>query len=122
LLVGIDIVDIVRIKMAVERTPRFLNRVFTIREIEYCFKKSDPYPSLAARFAAREALHKLDAIFITGLRFQDSEIIVDANGKPHLALHGDAYHRAQNAGIKDISVSLSHTKEQAIAIVIASKG
>lgn len=122
MLVGIDIVDIARIKMAVERTPRFLNRVFTIREIEYCLRKKDPYPSLAVRFAAREALHKLDAIFIDGIRFQDSEIVMDAQGKPWLMLYGEAYTRAQNAGIKDISVSLSHTKEQAIAIVIANKG
>jgi holo-[acyl-carrier protein] synthase len=122
LLVGIDIVDIARIRKAVERTPRFLNRVFTVQEIEYCLQKKDPYPSLAARFAAREALRKLDPVFIEGMSFQDSEIVTDSKGKPQLVLNGEARKRVRNAGIRDISVSLSHTKEQAIAIVIANKG
>lgn len=122
MLVGIDIVDIARIRKAVERTPRFLNRVFTVQEIEYCLRKKDPYPSLAARFAAREALRKLDPVFIEGMSFQDSEIVTDAKGKPQLVLYGEASKRVRNAGIRDISVSLSHTKEQAIAIVIANKG
>jgi holo-[acyl-carrier protein] synthase len=122
LLIGIDIVDIARLKKIITRTPRFLQRVFTAQEIDYCFQKKDPYPSLAARYAVREALRKLDRVFIKGIRFHDTEVSVDAEGKPQLILHSDALHRAQAADIKDFSISLSHSQEQAVAVVIANKG
>ena len=122
MLIGIDIVDIVRIKNVATRTPRFLQRVFTAQELDYCFKKKDPFPSLAARFAAREALRKLDIVFIKGMRFHDTEVAVDKDGKPFLLLNGYALEIADNAGIKDFAISLSHSQEQAIAVVIANKG
>ena len=122
MLIGIDIVDIARLKNVVDRTPRFLKRVFTAQELEYCFKKKDPYPSLAARFAAREALRKLDRAFISRMRFLDSEVIVDVEGKPQIILHGVALQRAQELEIKNLAISLSHSREQAIAVIIADKG
>ena len=122
MLVGIDIVDIVRIKTVINRTPSFLERIFTAQEIEYCYKNKDPFPSLAARFAAREAVRKLDRVFVKGIRFHDIEVIVDADGKPWLFLHPPALQRAQSAGIKDLALSLSHSREQAVAVVIANKG
>lgn len=122
LLIGIDIVDIARLKKIIIRTPRFLQRVFTSQEIDYCFQKKDPYPSLAARYAVREALRKLDRVFILGVRFHDTEVAVNADGKPQLILHPVALQRAQTADIKDFAISLSHSREQAIAVVIASKG
>jgi len=122
LLIGIDIVDIARLKDVINRTPRFLKRVFTAQELDYCYMKKDPFPSLAARFAAREALYKLDCTFIRGLRFHDTEVIVDTDGKPQLLLHGDALLRAQEADINDFAISLSHGRDQAIAVVIANKG
>lgn len=121
MLVGIDIVDIARIRRAVNRTSGFLKRVYTAQEIEYCYGKKDPFPSLAARFAAREAVRKLDQAFATGMGFHDTEIRIDAQGRPQLVLHADAMRRAQAAGIKDFAISLSHSREQAIAVVIASK-
>jgi holo-[acyl-carrier protein] synthase len=122
LLIGIDIIDIARLRNVIHRTPRFLERVFTQQEIEYCYRKKDPYPSLAARFAAREALRKLDAIFVKGIRFHDSEVVTDAEGKPQLILHKVALLRAHEAKIDDFSISLSHSQEQAIAVIIANKG
>lgn len=122
MLIGIDIVDIARLKVVINRTPRFLQRVFTAQELDYCYMKKDPFPSLAVRFAAREALRKLDCAFIKGTRFHDTEVIVDSEGKPHLFLYGDALQKAQEADIKDIAISLSHSREQAIAVVIANKG
>jgi len=122
LLIGIDIVDIARLKQVITRTPRFLKRVFTAQELDYCYMKKDPFPSLAARFAAREALRKLDSVFIKGIGFLDSEVVVDAEGKPQLVLHGDALQRAREANINNLAVSLSHSREQAIAVVIANKG
>jgi len=122
LLIGIDIVDIARLKNVIDRTPRFLKRVFTAQELDYCFKKKDPYPSLAARFAAREAVRKLDNAFIKGIRFHDTEVIVDTEGKPQIILHGAARQRAREVNINNLAISLSHSREQAIAVVIADKG
>ncbi|PKM77347.1 MAG: holo-[acyl-carrier-protein] synthase [Firmicutes bacterium HGW-Firmicutes-15] len=122
MLIGIDIIDIARLRNVINRTPRFLERVFTQQEIEYCYRKKDPYPSLAVRFATREAFRKLDMIFVNGIRFHDTEVVVDTGGKPQLILHEAALLRAYEAKIDDFSISLSHSKEQAIAVVIASKG
>lgn len=120
-MVGIDIIDINRVRKSSERTPRFLKRVFTEAELNYCFRKSNPYPSLAARFAAKEAVRKLDAAFTRG-KYHDIEVIVDNNGKPVLNLNGDARHKAQELGISSISISLAHTDMQAVAVVMALKG
>ncbi len=121
MLIGIDIVDIARIRDIVKRTPRFLQRVYTEQELAYCRQKADPYPSLAARFAVREAVRKLDAVFTRGLHLRETEVVIDASGKPSLVLHGDALELARQAGIKDFALSLSHSREQAIAVVIADK-
>jgi len=122
LLIGIDIIDIDRIKQSAERTPRFLQRVFTRQELEYCFNKSNPYPSLAVRFAAKEAVRKLDPVFSTGTRFHEVEVVVEKNGKPGLVLHGRAWAKSKQAGINGFSLSLSHADRQAVAAVIATKG
>lgn len=122
MLIGVDIVDIARIKQVINRTPRFLQRVFTVQELDYCFSKKDPYPSLAARFAAREALRKIDNIFIKGIGFHDSEVMVDSEGRPQLTLYGEALAKARDARIHNLDISLSHSREQAIAVVIAEKG
>lgn len=122
MLIGIDIVDIARLKNIIVRTPHFLERVFTTQEIAYCLQKKDPYPSLAARFAAREAVRKLDRVFVEGIRWHDTEVEVDAEGKPHLILHSAALQGAEAADIKDFAISLSHSREQALAVVIAKKG
>ena len=121
MLVGIDIIDIERIKAAVERTPRFLYRIFTKTELEYCFSKSDPYPSLAVRFAAREAVRKLDPVFTSGVLFQDIEVFTHGDGRPELKLHGAALEKCRQQGISELSISLSHSKTQAVAAVIAKK-
>lgn len=119
--IGIDIIDIDRIKDAVERTPRFLYRVFTNQEVEYCFSKSNPYPSLAARFAAKEAVRKLGPGFSSGVHFHDVEVIVHEDGRPDLLLYGTAL-ESYREQFNTISISLSHSKNQAIAAVIVGKG
>lgn len=122
MLIGVDIIEIARIKTAVERTPHFLNRVFTSQEVEYCMKKANPYPSLAVRFAAKEALRKLHPVLATGLRFCDLEILRGEDGRPVVCLHGEASNRCRVEGIEGITISLSHSREQAIATAIAIKG
>lgn len=122
MLIGVDIIEIERVKKAVERTPRFLDRIFTNREVDYCMKKANPYPSLAARFAAKEALRKLHPAFIIGVRFHDLEVLPGEDGRPQVYLHGEAERRCRIEGIGEISISLSHSREQAIATAIAKKG
>lgn len=119
MLVGVDIVDIERIKLAIVRTPRFLTRIFTPNEIDYSLGKKNPYPSLAARFAAKEALRKLHPAFTQGIAFHDVEVINDIKGRPILYLHNRAKEVMQEHGIADIAISLSHARYQAIATIIA---
>lgn len=121
MFVGVDIVDIERIKLAIQRTPRFLHRIFTPREIEYCLSKKNPYPSLAARFAAKEAFRKLHPAFSTGVAFHDVEIINNPNGRPQLCLHNRALELQHISGVESLAISLSHAKYQAIATIVARK-
>ena len=119
--IGIDIVDIERLKQVVERTPHFLERVYSQQELDYCFQKHNPYPSLAVRFASKEAFRKLDNSLSRGVRFQDVEVVTDG-GRPVLVLHAGALDRIREIGFKHWDISLSHSREQAIATVIANRG
>lgn len=122
MLVGIDIIDIDRVATALQRTPHMLERVFSPAELDYCMAKKNPYPSLAARFAAREAVRKLDAAFTRGISFHDVEVVHDKNGKPFLYLHEPAREKVKQLGITDMALSLSHSNSQAVAVVIAMRG
>jgi holo-[acyl-carrier protein] synthase len=119
LRIGIDIVDIDRIEAVIIRTPRFLNRVFSKQELDYCLAKRNPYPSLAVRFAAKEAFRKLDEGFCRGIRFNDVEVGILDGGRPELILHAGALVRAQEMGISRWEISLAHSRGQAVAAVIA---
>lgn len=120
MLIGIDIIDIERVKEAIERTPRFLKRVFTRQEIDYCLSKKNPYPSLAARFAAKEAVRKVHPLFISGIRYHDTEVVLNEKGQPQIVLHGMARERFEEH-FAQIAVSLSHAEKQAIAAVIVEE-
>ena len=110
--VGIDVVEIERFDRAVERAPRFLERVFTPGEREL------GRHSLAARWAAKEALAKaLGAP--PGLVWRDAEVVRDQSGRPRLLVSGTVAARAQELGISSFHVSLSHDAGVASAIVIA---
>lgn len=110
--IGIDVVELVRFDRAVERSPRFLDRVFTPAEREY------GRHSLAARWAAKEALAKaLGAP--AGMVWHDAEILRDATGRPHLEVTGSVAARAGELGVDTFHVSLSHDAGVASAVVIA---
>ena len=115
--IGVDLVQIERIERAAKRYGRrFLERIFTEREIQYCFESGERYDSLAARFAAKEALFKaLGLGWGGGLRWQDVEVINDSLGKPDVLLHGKA---RDLVGKGKVLVSVSHTTQQAIAMVV----
>lgn len=118
---GVDLVEIDRMEKALERTPRIVERVFTIAEREYAWSKSRPATHYAAFFAAREATLKALGTGFAGMDFADVEVVHNENGKPEILLHNNAKEVAKKQGIVDIQVSLSHTHQMAVASVVAIK-
>ena len=122
--IGVDIVDIERIKQKVDLGSGFMDYVFSAEEMSACEHKSNRYESLAARFAAKEAFLKalgtgLDAAF----ELNQLEVRNDEAGKPFFVYTAVVHQTLLNiiGSIPDIQVSLSHSKEQAIAFVIFNK-
>lgn len=112
---GIDIIEIARIKKAVARWGEsFLRRVYTDSELKLYREKP---ASLAARFACKEAVMKLLGTGRRGIHWREIETLSHPSGKPLLNLYGNAQSKASELGIKEIAVSLSHSKEYAIASV-----
>ncbi len=115
---GTDIIEIERIKDSIEETNnKFLNRVYTEKEIEYCeSKKIQKYQHYAARFAAKEAVFKAISIKLEdkySICWKDIEIINDSQGRPNVILQGNI-----QKNIEQIDISLSHCKEYATANVV----
>ncbi len=114
---GVDLIEIPRIQSALERHgSRFLNRVFTEAEIIECKGKAE---ALAVRFAAKEATTKALGTGIGPVGWRDVETLSRRSGEPFLVLHGMAEKVAQYLRIKHWAVSLSHSRENAIAVVVA---
>lgn len=117
---GIDIAEVPRIAEAIQRFgDRFLQRVFTDGERKYCDSKANRIERYAARFAAKEAAMKaLGTGWNRGVRWRDIEVHRQPGGRPTIRFHGVASEFASRLGAANISLSLSHTPEQAIASVI----
>jgi holo-[acyl-carrier protein] synthase len=117
---GIDIAEVERIRQSIERFgQRFLERIFTAGEIRYCDSKVNRFERYAARFAAKEAAMKaLGTGWNHGVRWRDCEVGRLPGGRPTLHFHGKAAEFAAKLGAKNAALSLSHTREQAIAHVI----
>ena len=117
---GIDLIEVERIEATIARYgERFLTRVFTENELAYC--RRHPH-QLAARFAAKEAVSKTLGTGIQhrdGVNWREIEIVSDARGKPTVQLTGKAAQRAVQLRLQSFAISLSHTREHAIAMVIA---
>jgi holo-[acyl-carrier protein] synthase len=117
---GTDIVEIDRIRKAVKKTPSFIDRIYTPAEQKYCLaKKAGRYSSLAARFAAKEAVAKA---FGTGMGNKagpaEIEILNDALGKPYVSLKGSAKDTFYNINAEKIDISLSHGRDYAVAFAV----
>ena len=119
--VGVDAIDVARIRAALDRTPTLLARLFTEREQGSCITRCGDlrYGGLAARFAAKEAVSKALGTGIRGFGFRDIEILTDGNGKPTVTLHGGAVEVARAAGVAQVLVSLSTSAELAVANAVA---
>lgn len=120
LAIGIDLIEVRRVQTSIAQYgARFLQRVFTPGELAYC--NGQP-PQLAARFAAKEAVSKALGVGVQhrdGVSWREIEIVSDARGKPAVQLCGRAAQRAAEIGVQTIEISLSHTREHAIAMVVA---
>ena len=115
--IGVDIVENHRIAEMLEKHgQRFLHRVYTDRELAYCNGRT---PSLAARWAAKEAMSKAFGTGIGDMAFKEIEVVNDERGKPTLVLHGNAQTMAQERNFQLIEISLSHTTNYAVAFVVA---
>ncbi len=118
---GTDMIEITRIAHSLDRFgPRFLDHIYTPGEIEYCLRKHrTSAESFAARFAAKEAAAKALGTGISwGIGWLDLEVAREPSGKPTLRLHGRAAQIAATLGVARTSLSLTHGKEIALAVVI----
>ena len=116
---GIDIIEIKRIeKVASKYKSRFLNRIYTEHEIEYCKSRA---PQLATRFAAKEDVMKALGTGVRGLKWKDIEISSSKGRAPKINLKDNALNIAKKQNIENLSVSLSHSQEYAIASVVGIK-
>jgi holo-[acyl-carrier protein] synthase len=116
--VGIDVIEIDRVRAVLRRHPeRFLRRVYTAEEVAFCRGR---VPELAARFAAKEAVMKALGTGARGLAWREIEILPNQRGKPLVYLHGNAAARGQAIGLKGVDVSLTHSRELAIAAVVGA--
>jgi len=114
--VGVDIIEIARIEEAIARWgERFLRRVYTETEI---YLYHDRVAALAARFAAKEATMKALGTGIEEVMWREVETIHDSRGQPVVCLHGRSQSRAEEIGLKSLAISLSHSREYAIALVV----
>jgi holo-[acyl-carrier protein] synthase len=115
---GVDIIEIPRIQAALDRYgERFLQRVFTPAEIAECRGRAD---SLSIRFAAKEATTKALGTGIGPVSWREVETLHKRSGEPYLVLHGRAETIAKFLGITTWAVSLSHSKEFGVAVVVAT--
>lgn len=117
---GIDLAEVPRIRAAIERYGEsFLGRIYTDGERAYVERKANKFERYAARFAAKEAgMKALGTGWRKGVRWQDFEVANMPSGRPTLRLHGVAKEIADRLGVKQISLSLTHTCENGMAFVI----
>jgi holo-[acyl-carrier protein] synthase len=118
--IGTDLAEVARISKSVERFgERFLTRIYTAHECAYAMRKANWAERLAARFAAKEAGMKAIGTGLSrGVSWQHLEVSNEPSGRPTLRLYGAALAVAQSMGVKRISVSLTHSKATAFAVVI----
>lgn len=119
---GIDIVEIRRIRQALQGGEAMIKRVFTEAEREYCSARRNLFQHFAGRFAAKEAAMKaLGTGWQEGIRWKDVEVVPDGLGKPELVFHGRALEVFQDFGAKSALVTITHARDYAVAAVVLEK-
>jgi len=119
---GIDMIETERVEAKIAKESGFREMVFSKNEIDYCERKAGKYEHYAARFAAKEAFFKaIGTGWKNGTAFNEIEITNDEHGKPEIVLLGETAKTIAAMSIGKISVSLSHLKSVAAAVVIVEK-
>ena len=114
--VGVDIIEIPRIRQALDRWgERFLRRIYTPEEAAFCRKRP---AQLAARFAAKEAVMKALGTGIRGVGWREIEVVRERGRAPSVRLHGRARKRAADLKIAELALSISHSREYAVVMVV----
>jgi holo-[acyl-carrier protein] synthase len=115
--IGVDIVEIGRIGEAISNwNAHFLNRIYSEAELKQCEHR---LPSLAARFAAKEAVIKALGSGFIGSGWKDIEVLSHQDGSPYIKLHGNILDKASRLGLKNFAVSLSHCRDYAVAMLVS---
>ncbi len=115
--VGLDVIEIERIRRALDRYPAFRERCFTDAERAYCESRKNPAQSFAGRFAGKEAVGKAIGLGVARL-FAWREIEIVGRPKPSVTLHGRAAERARSVGARQIDLSMTHSRELAAAVAV----
>ena len=116
---GIDIIEIDRIADVIARHgERFLRRIYTEDELAYCRGR---VPELAARFAAKEAVMKALGTGVRGVGWREIEVLPNKRGKPLVFLYGRAAARAEQIGLRGLEISMTHSREYAMAAVVGER-
>lgn len=118
--IGVDAVEIARLRTACRRTPTLLQRLYTDAELAVCGYRDGElrYDGLAGRFAAKEAVAKAFGTGIRGFGWRDVEVVVGDLGRPSVALHRGATEVAERLGVRTVHLALTHSRELAIAQVV----
>lgn len=117
--IGIDIIEIKRIEHAINRNDKFLQRIFHTEEIHYFSTINYRVNTIAGNFAAKEAIMKALGTGLRNFKWTDIQIHRDSLGKPFVILHNHAQKIAKEKGVKEILITISHSKEYAVAQALA---
>jgi holo-[acyl-carrier protein] synthase len=116
--IGVDLVDVQRVERILSRYSSFARRVFSAEEIEYCERQANPAESYAARWAAREACRK-SLGGVRGMLWHDVRVVRAPTGAPRLAIEGNVRRRADDLGVAEVMVALTHERRMAAAFCVA---
>ncbi|TMK85459.1 MAG: holo-ACP synthase [Actinobacteria bacterium] len=116
--IGIDLVDVERVKRLLERRKTFVERVFAPSEVDYCERQATPAECYAARWAAREACRKALG-GVKAMRWQDVRVDRAPTGAPKLSIEGASRRRMETLGVTEVMVALTHERRMAGAFCVA---
>lgn len=118
--IGVDLIEVARVKSAIERHKRFINKIFSPEEVRYSNRGAFRYEELAGRFAAKEAVLKaIKTGWRRGIAYRDVTVLNEKGGAPYVIISGKAKEICEDLNIKKIFISISHTKKLAIGMAIA---